>query len=64
MLESESDRGAYLIGRPNWQHGAKAALECALERGWRCAADRHRIDGIREAECEGGEGCRGRLQGG
>ena len=49
---------------PNWQHGAKAALECALERGWRCAADRHRIDGIREAECEGGEGCRGRLQGG
>ena len=46
MLESESDRrvpNGYLMG------------STALERG---AEDRRRIDGIREAECEVGEGCR------
>ncbi len=40
---SNRNRGSRRV--PNWQHGAKAALECALESwGWRCAANALQTD--------------------
>ena len=40
-----SNRNRGLRRVPNWQHGAKAALECALESwGWRCAANALQTD--------------------
>ena len=61
MLESQSDRRVPILA-------ARRLSECAREvLVMCCRLTEDRDDGIREAECEGGEGCRlaaGRLQGG